>query len=160
VGWLNDNIISPLKNAFSSVWEWAKEIFDKLLNYLKKVLAPIIEIWNKLFPKDKFKSVSVAYTVGAEKGSESFKEDKEQTDDTTTTTTNDNNKKKAVLDLNGGDGAKAAGDNKIKNINITIGKVVEKFEVTTTNLKEDASRIREMVASAIIDSVNDVNLAF
>ena len=54
----------------------------------------------------------------------------------------------------------AAGDNKIKNINITIDKVIDKFTVSTTTLKESTARIKELVAQAIIEGCNDVNLAF
>jgi hypothetical protein len=57
-------------------------------------------------------------------------------------------------------GKKAAGDNKIKNINITIDKVIERFEVKTTTLKESTAKIKDMVAEAIIEGVNDVNLSF
>ena len=54
----------------------------------------------------------------------------------------------------------AAGDKKIKNINITIDRVIEHFTVTTTNLKESTERIKEIVAEAIIEGINDVNLEF
>lgn len=57
-------------------------------------------------------------------------------------------------------GKKAAGDNKIKTINITIDKVIERFEVKTTTLKESTATIKDMVAEAIIEGVNDVNLSF
>ena len=52
----------------------------------------------------------------------------------------------------------AAGDKKIKNINITIDRVIEHFTVETTNLKESTERIKEIVAEAIIEGINDVNL--
>lgn len=48
---------------------------------------------------------------------------------------------------------------KIKNVNITIDKLVEKFEIRTTNLKEDMSKVKEMVSEALMSAVNDVNLA-
>ena len=54
----------------------------------------------------------------------------------------------------------AAGDKKIKNINIIIDKVIDKFTVSTTTLKESTAQIRELVAQAIIEGCNDVNLAF
>lgn len=54
----------------------------------------------------------------------------------------------------------AAGDKKIKNINITIDRVIEHFTVETTNLKESTERIKEIVAEAIIEGINDVNLEF
>ncbi len=54
----------------------------------------------------------------------------------------------------------AAGDNRIRNINITIDRVIDKFTVSSTTLKESTAKIRELVAQAIIEGVNDVNLAF
>ena len=47
----------------------------------------------------------------------------------------------------------------IKRIDITIDKVVENFTVSTTNLQNAASDIRDMVARALVDAVNDVNYA-
>jgi TP901 family phage tail tape measure protein len=57
-------------------------------------------------------------------------------------------------------GSSAAGGNKIKNINISIDKVIEQFTVQTTTVKESTERIRQLVRDAIIEGVNDVNLAF
>ena len=47
----------------------------------------------------------------------------------------------------------------IKRIDITIDKVVESFTVSTTNLQQSASEVRDMVARALVDAVNDVNYA-
>ena len=46
----------------------------------------------------------------------------------------------------------------IKNINISIDKVVEQFTVSTTNVS-DLSQVKDMVAQALVDAVNDVNYA-
>ncbi len=58
-------------------------------------------------------------------------------------------------------GVGAAGSNagKITNITVSIEKLVEKFEINTTNLREDASRIKDMVSEALISAVNDLNYA-
>ena len=60
-------------------------------------------------------------------------------------------------------GAKAAGGNEgsgsIRNINITIEKLVEKLEIRTTNLKESSERIQQVVEQALLSAVNDANLA-
>lgn len=45
------------------------------------------------------------------------------------------------------------------NININIEKLIESFKVETTNIKEGAEQIKELVAKALIEAVNDVNLA-
>ncbi len=48
---------------------------------------------------------------------------------------------------------------KIKNIHVTIDRLIDKFEIHTTNLHEDVSKVKEMVAEALISAVNDVNYA-
>ena len=53
----------------------------------------------------------------------------------------------------------AGGSGQIRNITVTIDKLVEKFEIHTTNLKEDAGRVKDMVAEALLSALNDVNLA-
>lgn len=55
-------------------------------------------------------------------------------------------------------GSKAAAD-KVKNINVHVDRLVEKFEVHTTNLQGDMSRIKDMVSDALMSALNDVNLA-
>lgn len=50
-------------------------------------------------------------------------------------------------------------DSKIKNITITIDKLVEKFEIRTTNLSHDVSKVKELVSEALLSAVNDVSLA-
>lgn len=58
-----------------------------------------------------------------------------------------------------GIGGSADKADKVKNINITIEKLIDKFEIHTTNLHEDASKVKEMVAEALTGAVNDVNYA-
>lgn len=47
----------------------------------------------------------------------------------------------------------------VKSINIDIQNVVKDFTISTTNLGSSPSAIRDMVASALIQAVNDVNYA-
>lgn len=60
----------------------------------------------------------------------------------------------------GGTAGEATSDKggQIKNINITIDKVVEQFTVSTTNVS-DMTAVKKMVAQALVDAVNDVNYA-
>lgn len=46
-----------------------------------------------------------------------------------------------------------------QNINVTIEKVIDKFEIHTTNMHEDIGKVKEMVAEALTGAVNDVNYA-
>lgn len=56
-------------------------------------------------------------------------------------------------------GGSADKSDKIRNINITIDRLVDKFEIHTTNLHEDVSRVKELVAEALIGAANDTNTA-
>lgn len=56
-------------------------------------------------------------------------------------------------------GSSGGGGGKISNVTISIEKLVEKFEIHTTNLAGDLSRVKDMVGEALIAAVNDVNLA-
>jgi len=44
---------------------------------------------------------------------------------------------------------------KATTINITIGNIIEKFTISTTNLEESASKIKEAVTKALLEAVND-----
>lgn len=60
-----------------------------------------------------------------------------------------------------GIGSHAAKENggKIKNINVTIERLVDHFTISTTNLREGSGRAKDMVAEALIGAVNDLNYA-
>jgi TP901 family phage tail tape measure protein len=55
----------------------------------------------------------------------------------------------------GGNADKA---DKIKNISVRIDKLIERFEVHTTNVREAATDIRNQVAEAIVNGVNDASI--
>lgn len=48
---------------------------------------------------------------------------------------------------------------KIRNISVRIDKIIDRFEIHTTNLREDVGRVRDMIAQAVTDAVNDINFA-
>ena len=58
-----------------------------------------------------------------------------------------------------GTGDKESGPGKIRNITINIERLVDKFEVHTSQMAEGAERIREAVATALMGALNDVQLA-
>lgn len=45
----------------------------------------------------------------------------------------------------------------IKQVTITIDKLVESFTINTTNLREDIRKVKQIVADTLIEAVNDVN---
>ena len=55
--------------------------------------------------------------------------------------------------------APASTSDKIKNVSVNIEKLVERFEIHTTNLQGDISRVKDMVSEALLSALNDVNLA-
>ena len=55
--------------------------------------------------------------------------------------------------------ATAQSGGQIKRVDINIDSVVREFTVSTSNLQQSASDIRDLVARALLDAVNDVNYA-
>ena len=47
----------------------------------------------------------------------------------------------------------------IKNITVHVDKLVERFEIRTTNMSEDLSKVKELVSETLLSALNDVNLA-
>lgn len=51
------------------------------------------------------------------------------------------------------------GGGKVRNVTVNVDKLVERFEIHTTNLTEDLGKVKEMVGEALLSALNDVNLA-
>ncbi len=79
-GWIKTKMVDPIKKAFTGMWDVIRDVFDKILTKLGKLFAPIRELWNKLFPKDKMKDVKLAYAEGADKGTKSWEKSKNKGD--------------------------------------------------------------------------------
>ena len=79
-GWVKTKMVDPIRNAFTGMWNVIRDVFDKILTKLGKLFAPIRELWNKLFPKDKMKDVKLAYAEGADKGTKSWEKSKSKGD--------------------------------------------------------------------------------
>lgn len=64
--------------------------------------------------------------------------------------------------LSGASGAAAAGDSgggKIRNVTISIDKLIESFQIHTATIAEGAERTKEMVLEALMGALNDTQLA-
>ncbi|MDE6037025.1 MAG: hypothetical protein K2G05_02045, partial [Duncaniella sp.] len=59
----------------------------------------------------------------------------------------------------GGVGGSSKETGRIRNIYITIDRLIDKFTISTTNLSESKERIKDAVAEALLSAVNDVNYA-
>ena len=58
----------------------------------------------------------------------------------------------------GGTGLNILESRGVQNFNISIDKLVEMIKVETTQIKEGAGEIKEIVAQALIEAVNDFQL--
>lgn len=61
--------------------------------------------------------------------------------------------------LGGVGGGASKETDRVKNINITIDRLIDKFTITTNNLNESKERIKDAVAEALLSAVNDANYA-
>ena len=52
-----------------------------------------------------------------------------------------------------------AGSGQVRSINISIDSLVREFTVQTNNMQQGAAQVRDMVARALTEAVNDVNFA-
>lgn len=59
----------------------------------------------------------------------------------------------------GGGSSASDGGSKIRNVTVNIGKLIDRFEVHTTNLREGAEQTKEAITRALLSALNDVNLA-
>lgn len=154
--WVEDVILNPIRDAFSNIWDWIVGLLDKIMNKMSGVLAPIRELWNRIFPSEGTINIHEAGKEGANAAGEQF--DKEQNQK------NQNNDKtgkpqeikivddshKSIFDVGKGSGletstiggvaaektknAKSKGNgnssdsgNKVRNI--TVGKFMDNFNV-------------------------------
>lgn len=51
------------------------------------------------------------------------------------------------------------GGGRVRNVTVNVDKLVERFEIHTTNLTEDLGKVKEMVGEVLLSALNDVNLA-
>ena len=59
---------------------------------------------------------------------------------------------------NVGGSASGSSGGTIRNFTITIDKIIDTFEIRTTNMQGDMGRVKEMVSEALLSAINDVNL--
>lgn len=154
--------------VFKGIWNLAKNVFGSIGDLIKAAFRldgkGIREAINSL--KGGFtelgSSVGKAFNTAYEgemargKAEEDMKKKKQENTPGVVTYDNGGGVISTGLSSIGGAADKA---DKIKNINVTIEKLIDKFEIHTTNLHEDTSKIKEMVAEALTGAVNDVNYA-
>lgn len=72
-----NKITEPIKAVFAPVWDFVSGIFSKIGEVVSKFFGWISGLWNKLFPKDKFKDLGEAAQTGLTKGSENWRRSQE-----------------------------------------------------------------------------------
>lgn len=156
---IRDNLYEPLKNIFQNLWDFISPVFDKIWNGIKAIVGPIIKLWNKVFSGSKIK---VAWERGYAKGESG---DEEETAGSGAGfaalggagaineggSPAGNTPQDAVSSVTGG-------GKKTKNISVSIGSLIETFEINTTNIQEGIDDLGDKVREVLLQAVNDVNL--
>ena len=154
------NVANAIKGFFGKVVDWVRDKFHALINWF-------IDKYNWIASKLNLDKIA---RLGREAADRSWAADHpEQPDDDT----GDNGGTVPAVNGNGGRGGGSPIGNalggvgggtsketdRIKNINITIDRLIDKFTITTTNLSESRERIKDAVAEALLSAVNDANYA-
>ena len=159
---------------FKGMWEVAKEVLGGIANAIWKCVTfqwdevgeQLSRIGNAFsnYGKEAARAFSDAYNAEVNKEKTPAEEKDaviaELTEETSTvvppptTVTPD-----PTAGTLGNVGGAASGSSQIKNVTVNIEKLVERFEVHTTNLQGDIARVKDMVSEALLSALNDVNLA-
>lgn len=166
--WITNNIVQPLKSAFSGVWDFIKGMLDKVMNKLDGMLAPIRALWNKLFG-----GTSGAWEEGKAKGRASYLADQQKKKKTQEAgavpgiqVSGLNAKTEIVTSAgNGGNivndkiSSLGNGTGKTTNVYITLGSLVESLSIQSANLKEGVDDMRAVVVKTLLEVLNSQNMA-
>lgn len=157
--------------VFKGIWDLAKNVFGSIGDLIVAAFSldgkGIKDAINSLkggfseFGTNVGKAFNDAYDgeIAKSKAEQEAKKKTEDNPDVPVVVTPDAGGGGSISTGLSGIGGSADKADKVKNINITIEKLIDKFEIHTTNLHEDASTIKEMVAEALTGAVNDVNYA-
>ena len=165
--------------TFKGIWDLAKNVFGSIGDLIVAAFSldgqGIKDAINRLkggfsdFGKNVGKAFNEAYDaeMAAAKKEEEAKRKKEENPDPDAPTVDVPTVDVPVVippDPTGGSlgtatGGKSDGSGKIRNITINVDRLVERFEIHTTNLSEDLGKVKDMVSEALLSALNDVNLA-
>lgn len=175
VKFIDEWLVQPIKNAFSGVWDWIVGIFEKIMDKLTGVFAPIKKFFKTLFSSEGMTDVKAAYKDGEKKGAASYDKDHPNAKEKPKATTEKKKEEKPVFDVTkgfqggmsptkpiAGVGAKEKkeGGGSGGQRSLTIGKLVENLTVHYHGaVKESAQNIKQIMTETLLTAVNDVNLA-
>lgn len=157
--------------VFKGIWDLAKNVFGSIGDLIKAAFSldgkGIKDAINKLkggfseFGSNVGKAFNDAYEgeITRSTAQQEAKKKKEGGEDIPIISISEDNGGGSISGGLAGIGGSSDKADKIKNINITIEKLIDKFEIHTTNLHEDIGKVKEMVAEVLTGAVNDVNYA-
>ena len=175
---INEWLIQPIKNAFNGLWDVITGVFNKIMEKMKLLFAPVVAIWNKIFSKNDMQDVGAAYEEGKKKGGESFdkaQEDKKKANEPQTAGQKALENKQLFSELMGGGGSGAAGKalggrggkdmssnltaggKHPTTINLTIQKVIGLGEMKTTNFVGSAKEAGKQVVEEVLMALQSVS---
>jgi hypothetical protein len=161
---LTEKIFPGFKKSLVEMLGWVKGLFMKALNWIsEKVIGPIKRFFSWLVGDIDFgikgeADVKVNTTEGDSEDSIYERANKALIPDGGQPPTADapggSGGGKTVT---GGMNSISSGKGEIKNINITINKLIESFNINSKNVQEAPANIKRMVQEALLSAVNDVN---
>ncbi len=77
-GFVDEWIVQPIAGAFSGLWTVISGVFSQIWAGLKSLFAPIVDLWNKIFPDDSMKEIGLAWKEGQKKGGIDFDNSKKK----------------------------------------------------------------------------------
>lgn len=151
------NAANAIKGFFGRIIDWVRDKFLSLINWF-------VDKYNKIAEKLNFEKIA---RLGREAADRSWAADHPEDPDASPAGNPVDGNSPHGIDppspigngLSGvGVGASKETD-RVRNINITIDRLIDKFTITTNNLVESKERIKDAVAEALLSAVNDANYA-
>lgn len=152
--------------VFRGIWDMAKNLFTGIGDLFvacfrfdgQGIKAALTKMAGGF--KEYGSKVGEAFRAGYNKEMDKAKADKpeDEPDDAGTAVQPPEDNGVIANQMAGVGGVATSGD-KVKNIIVTIDKLVDKFEINTTNIHDDVSRVKDMVSEALVGAVNDLNYA-
>lgn len=151
-------VVRTVGGFFSNLWAGIKNIFIDSINWLIDQVNKII----KYLP-----GVDYIKKLGRAAADASWAADHPSGDNSSNTppiddspvAANDDNNESPIGSAIGNIGGQADKTDRIKNITVSIDRLVENLTIQTTNLHESKERIKDIVTETLVSAVNDVNYA-
>lgn len=158
-------LLAAFGATFGGIWELAKNVFSSIGDLVYAVLT-----FNFSGVKEAINNFKGGFTTYGDRIGESYEKayDEEMEKSKAQEEGSERKDSSSVSSASGGgaisDGLSDMGEvtehvDKIRNVNVSIEKLIDTFEIHTTNMQQDMGRVKDMVTEALIRAVNDVNYA-